>query len=97
MAIPAITTFELFQASGILTGKEQTMLSEALGKALAIPLEHEAAGVAGIVKSRLRDGGIQLSSEDCLIAGTAITGKDVLLTRNLKDFSRIKDLKVATY
>ena len=73
------------------------MISEALNRALAIPLEQEAAGVAGILKNRLRAKGVQLSPEDCLIAGTAITGNDTLLTRNLKDFSRIEGLNVTTY
>ena len=34
---------------------------------------------------------------DCMIAGIALIRKEKVLTRNVKDFSKIKDLEIETY
>ena len=97
LAITAVTTFELFQGSGELSEEEFKISSRLIGNALVIPVEHETAKISGIIKSSLRKRGTQLDALDCLIAGIALTGKDILLTRNVKDFSRIEGLQIETY
>ncbi len=97
LAITAVTSFEFFQGYGNFNERELKVFSDLIGNALIIPLEHEEARLAGIIQSRLRKKGFQLEPLDCLIAGTVISGKDVLLTKNVKDFSKIEGLNFETY
>ena len=97
LAISAISLFELWQGSGKLTEKELYVLTELIGRSMIILLELENAEAAGIISSQLRRKGVQISPPDCLIAGTALSGNDSLLTRNTKDFSHIEGLRVETY
>ena len=97
MAITAVTTFELFQGTSGLNEKELKFFSKLTDNALEIPVEHETAKVAGVFRSQLKKQGIQLEAHDCLIASIVIVGRDVLLTRNVKDFSRIEGLRIETY
>ncbi len=97
LAISAVTTFELFQGSGKLSEGELKVFSKLIGNSMVIPVEHEAAQFAGMLKSHLAKKGLQIGPLDSLIAGVVITGNDVLLTRNVKDFSRIEGLKIETY
>ena len=97
LAITAVTTFELFQSKTGLNEKEVKFFSKLADNALVIPVEHETAKVAGVIRSQLKKRGIQLEALDCLIASIVLVGKDVLLTRNVKDFSRIEGLRIETY
>ena len=97
LAITAVTTFELFQGTTGLNEKELKLFSKFADNALVIPVEHEAAKVAGVIRSQLKKRGIQLEALDCLIASIVLVGKDILLTRNVKDFSRIEGLRIETY
>ncbi len=97
LAITAVTTFELFQGTTGLNEKELKIFSKFVNNALVIPVEHETAKLAGIIRSQLKRRGVQLEAIDCLIAGIALLGKDALLTRNVKDFSPIKGLRIETY
>ena len=97
LAITAVTTFELFQGSGKLSEAELKLFSRLIGNSLVIPVEHETAQLAGMIKNHLSKNGLQVGPLDCLIAGVVIVGKDVLLTRNVKDFSRIEGLRIETY
>ena len=97
LAITAVTTFELFQGCGYLSEKEFRIFSKLIGAAMVIPVEHETAQLAGLIKSKLERKGILIEALDCLIAGIVLLRKDALLTRNIKDFSRIEGLRLETY
>mgnify|MGYP001558739853 FL=1 len=97
LAITSITTFELFQGSGNMSEGELRLFSRLIGNSLVIPVEHEAAQLAGMVKFQLSKKGLQVGPLDCLIAGVVIVGNDVLLTRNIKDFSLIRGLRLEAY
>ena len=97
LAITAVTTFELFQGSGSLSEGELKVFSQLIGNSMVIPVENEAAKVAGMIRNRLSKRGLQVGPLDCLIAGVAIIGSDVLLTRNVKDFSAMPGLRLETY
>ena len=97
LAITAITIFELFQGSNEFGTKNFKIFTTLAGNALVIPLEHDTAKAAGIINRNLSKAGAKLEALDCLIAGIVLLGNDVLLTRNLKHFSRIEGLKLETY
>lgn len=97
LAITAVTVFEMWQGSGMLSESERSILVGLITKSMVIPLEHENARTAGIVQSGLRRKSSLLSPPDALIAGITLDGNDTLLTRNKKDFSRVSGLQLKTY
>jgi tRNA(fMet)-specific endonuclease VapC len=97
LAITAVTLFELWQGSGALTGAESKLIRDLADKALIIHVEPENAKLAGIISSKLKKTGHALEARDCLIAGIVVGGGDVLLTRNIKDFSKIEGIRLETY
>lgn len=95
--ITSISVFEL--AEGYSRGKpdDNSKISRFLDYESVIVFEPHGALAAGEIKSRLKKEGKSIGIGDCMIAGIAISGNDRLLTRNVKDFSRIKELQLETY
>lgn len=56
--------------------------------------DEKAARVAGQIEKDLKGRGVLISREDIFIAATAIVNNCALATLNVKDFSRIKGLKL---
>jgi tRNA(fMet)-specific endonuclease VapC len=53
---------------------------------------------AAEISSNLMKKGITVSDCDCMIAGIALSkGAKIIVTRNVNDFSKIKEIKVETY
>ncbi|MAG15843.1 hypothetical protein CMO88_02175 [Candidatus Woesearchaeota archaeon] len=92
-----ITQYELWRGRGGLTDKERHVIGNVVDNSLIISLEFDSAKLAGIINNKLRKAGITVGSRDCLIAGITIAGGDTLLTRNIKDFSRIEGIQLETY
>jgi tRNA(fMet)-specific endonuclease VapC len=91
----SITVFELWQ--GFLQEAEESIAMSLLAKMPLLALDFGAAAEAGRVRSRLKTRGVQLGVADALIAGIAKTKKQTLLTRNVKDFSRVHGLQLEPY
>jgi len=58
-----------------------------------IPFDRKQAQIAGQIRSRLSIKGEDIGDLDVLIAATAIGSEAILLTHNIKHFSRIKNLQ----
>ncbi len=56
--------------------------------------DEKAAKVAGQIEKNLKGRGVLISREDIFIAATAMVNNCALATLNVKDFSRIKGLKL---
>ena len=97
--ITIITIFELF--SGIArsgrTEEEREKVVKILHNQAVLPLTEDVAEKAGEIHGELIKTGKKLDSHDCMIAGTALIKNELVLTRNVKDFSRILGLKIETY
>jgi tRNA(fMet)-specific endonuclease VapC len=53
---------------------------------------------AAEISSNLMKKGITVADCDCMIAGIALSkGAKIIVTRNVNDFSKIKEIKVETY
>ncbi len=93
------TIFELW--SGIARSKrpenEMKKVIEVIKAQLCLDLDQETAQQAGTIDGMLVHEGIQIDTEDCMIAGIAKKHNQTVLTRNIKHFGRIKDLKIETY
>lgn len=64
-------------------------------KIKVIPLDEKVAEVYLDAKIELERRNLTLADFDLLIAATALTNKHILVTRNKKHFSRIKNLQIA--
>lgn len=59
-----------------------------------LPLTEQSATSSGDIYAQLRTAGTPVADIDLLIAGTAIANGLILVTRNVKHFSRIPQLQI---
>jgi tRNA(fMet)-specific endonuclease VapC len=63
-----------------------------------LPFDNFAALKSAEIFARLIKKGLRIPNGDCMVAGTTISkGFATVVTRNVKDFKRIKELKVESY
>lgn len=62
-----------------------------------IPFEKDATEVYGYVRAYLEKNGTPIGAMDTLIAAHALSRKDVLVTNNVREFSRIPDLIIENW
>ncbi len=95
----SVTIFELW--AGISQSdrpeQEKKRAIRILESQTILDLNQESAKKAGMISGTLSNEGKKIDSEDCMIAGIAKYYGEKVLTRNVKHFSRIKDLKIVTY
>ncbi len=58
----------------------------------SLPFEQRAGNLAGRIRTELESQGLPIGSNDLLIAAIAIANNLVLVTHNVREFSRITDL-----
>jgi len=97
--IPSPALFELWRGVHLATrGSEDAarvgLLLAAYG---SVPLDAPSAARGGEVDAMLIRARTPIDPEDSMIAGIALTQNEPLLTRNVKDFSRVPGLGVETY
>jgi tRNA(fMet)-specific endonuclease VapC len=96
VAVSAVTLGELLIGAygARLAGKEAQRVDDFLKPIRILEFgRSEAFHFAGIM-SVLRKAGQPIGALDAMIAATAMTNKLAVVTRNLKHFERVKDLKV---
>ena len=97
--IAAPSIFELW--SGIAQSKKSEMekkkVLSVLGTQTILNLDQKSAEEGGKIDGMLVKNGTQIDSEDCMIAGIAICNGEIIVTRNIAHFSRIKGLKIESY
>ncbi len=95
----SLTIFELF--TGVFRSNRSMEEKEKVTRILqgkpVFHLDAKAGEKAGEWHGTLMKQGEMINVIDTLIAGIALTKKDKVLTRNIKDFSKIKGLRVETY
>jgi tRNA(fMet)-specific endonuclease VapC len=62
-----------------------------------LPLDDLAQEFFGKIKAELRRSGLPLEDSDILIAATALSTHRILVTNNIRHFSRIPGLKIETW
>jgi len=93
--VSSITLFELWY--GVGKSARQDFNRNRLGTFLSGPLavlsfEDEDSRVAGSVRAALEAVGKPIGAYDLLVAGQAVRHQLTLVTSNISEFSRIKDL-----
>ena len=92
-----ITVFELWQGVHDAHQNERERVLELLGAYGLHNLDFESAQKAGEIFDKLCKHGLEIDTEDCMIAGIAITRNEAVLTRNVEHFSRIGGLRIEKY
>jgi predicted nucleic acid-binding protein len=87
-AVSVVTIMELYALAGMSAGEEKR-IDEAIQNISVIPIDASIAKQAGIL-ARTRKRG----KPDLLIAATALVLHIPLLTRNIRDFKNIPNLKL---
>ncbi len=70
---------------------------EILSKLTILPLESREAVTAGSLLASFQRAGQMIGTEDILIASTALQQGCVVVTGNIRHFSRVKDLRVENW
>jgi tRNA(fMet)-specific endonuclease VapC len=94
--IPAIVLYELEVGTlrSSSPGKRRNQLKEFLEYVGVVPFGEAEAIAAAKLRSDLEDDGIGIGPLDTLIAGTALANSAVLVTHNVEEFSRVKELRI---
>ncbi len=69
-----------------------------LSKLTVLPLDRKASIKAGQISGKLSQEGKMIDDIDCIVAGIFLTnGCSTIITRNIKHFERINEIKVESY
>jgi tRNA(fMet)-specific endonuclease VapC len=93
--VSAVVTFELWYGvakSARPEANARRLEAFLAGPLVVLPLDDEDARVAGSIRSGLEASGRPIGAYDLLIAGQALARRLTLVTANVSEFSRIKDL-----
>ena len=96
-----ITSPTIFELWGGLVNlekpeKERQRIISLMEDIIIYPLDEESAKIAGNIDGQLVKKGLQINTEDSMIAGIAIKNNKKILTRDAH-FNRIDGLKVEGY
>ena len=98
VAIPAIVAYELRYGAARLDFARPSArtLSENIGTLLAalrpVPFDDSCAAAAAVLRADLERAGTPLGPTDILIAATALATRSILVTRNTREFGRVRGL-----
>jgi tRNA(fMet)-specific endonuclease VapC len=99
IAIPAITVYEI--ETGIAKSSEparrRAQFDALLELVTILPFDHPAASQAAAIRAAWEAAGQPIGPLDTLIAGTALANGATLVTRNLREFSRVPQLQVVDW
>jgi tRNA(fMet)-specific endonuclease VapC len=77
--------------------KNQRALTEFLGPLEILDFPATASSVYGEIRARLQRAGTPIGSYDLLIAAHAVHGDLTLVTNNVREFSRVPDLRIENW
>lgn len=75
----------------------QNIEREIISRVNVIPLGHEEVLIAGDILAELKKRGKSIGIEDVLIGSTALSHNLIMVTANIRHFSKIKRLKVENW
>lgn len=99
IAIPAIVIHELEYgiAKSSAPKKRQAQLKEMCSLVNILTLGEREARISASIKATLEKKGTPIDPYDVLIAGTALVHQGILVTNNIKEFSRVPKLKTENW
>ncbi|MGP6240239.1 PIN domain-containing protein [Cuniculiplasma sp. SKW4] len=99
IAVTSISIFELFVGIGlsIKQDQERYKIAQVLNGLSIISFDEDSAREAGRIFAQKRRNGSTIDPEDSMIAGICAKRNEILITRNLKHFSDIENVKIEGY
>lgn len=99
VGVPSVVVYEL--ETGIAKSaephKRRHQLDRFLSTVTIVAFGHAEAVEAGRLRARLEKAGTPIGPIDLLIAGTVLAHSATLVTRNLREFQRVPDLRVVSW
>lgn len=89
-----ISRFELL--AGARTDREREVVETLLAAVPSLALDERSADRAAEVRRRLEQEGVGIGMGDSLIAGIVLKAGGTLVTRNLRHFRRVSDLRLSS-
>jgi tRNA(fMet)-specific endonuclease VapC len=75
------------------TARNRQLVEQFFQPFTSIPFDNRAGSLAGRIRAELESQGTPIGSNDLLIAAIAIANDLTLITHNVREFSRIADLR----
>ena len=99
IAVPAVVAYELMVgiAKSLDSARRSSQLTELLEVVVRLPFDMAAAEHAAAVRAALEKKGKGIGPMDTLIAGTTLAHDGVLVTRNTREFARVKGLRLENW
>jgi len=99
IAIPSIVIYELEYgiAKSNFPKKRQAQLKELCSLVHILPFANKEALSSASIRAKLEKKGTPIGPYDVLIAGTVLEHQGVLVTNNVKEFSRVPKLKIENW
>src|SRR3989344_1839770 len=96
--ITAPTIMELISGAEPEESKrEKKEIINLLFSLIVLPLDKESSILAGEIEANLMLNGESIPPIDIMIAAIAIKNNETLITKNIKHFERVKNLKIEAY
>ena len=89
LIISVVNVVEIYSGKDIKNLRKKDTIDCFIDEFDIVPLEKELAKQAGIIRMKH-----QIPFADAIVAATAIDSHAILATRNIKHFSKIKNLKI---
>ncbi|MDP2126015.1 MAG: type II toxin-antitoxin system VapC family toxin [Pseudohongiella sp.] len=99
IGIPAVVVYELEYgiAKSGSPKKRRQQLSELCSVVSVLPFGSAEARLTADIRTKLEKSGTPIGPYDLLIAGTAMSNQAVLVTNNIREFSRVPDLRIENW
>ncbi|MBN8220360.1 MAG: type II toxin-antitoxin system VapC family toxin [Spirochaetes bacterium] len=96
IAIPSIVRFELLYGAYKSSHPEKKLkiIRDFIGSFTSIPVNDQIADKCGEIRATLEKAGTPIGPYDLLIAATAVTHETLLVTHNVKEFSRVPGIQL---
>jgi tRNA(fMet)-specific endonuclease VapC len=101
LGVPAIVEYQLRYGLERLppaaAAPRQAALTQLLQAMQSLPFDAECAGHAARIRAELEAAGTPIGPHDLLIAATAMRYQATLVTRNVREFSRVPGLQCVNW
>ena len=98
VAIPSVVAYEIeYGTLKTRSARRRAIVSELLAGFAQVPFDDAAARQAARIRVELETRGLVIGPIDLLIAGTALSRDAMLVTNHLKEFSRLKGLRLSDW
>ena len=96
IAIPTVVLFELYVGIAKSQNPEprQQLLDRLVNQTVILPFDQQASRCAALIRAQLEKTGNSIGPIDTLIAGVAKSRDAILVTHNVKEFSRVDELLI---